>query len=95
MIVRAAEVVVPSRSLAGGERVTIGAEKSLAGIGLHLGAPCTLTFRPALSGSGVFFRRDDRPGSATIPARADVAVEAERRTQLGRGDDALHTVEHV
>lgn len=95
MIVRAVEAVETSRSLAGGERVTIGAETSVSGVGLHLGAPCTLTFRPAPSGSGVFFRRDDRPGSAVIPARAEVAVEAERRTQLGKGDDALHTVEHV
>ncbi|MBC8085755.1 MAG: UDP-3-O-[3-hydroxymyristoyl] N-acetylglucosamine deacetylase [Phycisphaerae bacterium] len=94
MIVRATEEVVAARPL-GGERVTIAQEVSVEGVGLHLGAPCTLTFRRAHTGSGVYFRRDDRPGSPTIPARADVAVEAERRTQLGRGDDALHTVEHV
>ena len=93
MTVRAEDVV--KARLIGGERVTIASEESVEGVGLHLGAPCTLTFRPAASGRGVYFRRDDRPGSATIPARADVAVEAERRTQLGRGEDALHTVEHV
>lgn len=94
MIVRATENAVPARPVSG-ERVTIAREISIQGVGLHLGAPCTLTFRPAATGAGIFFRRDDRPGSATIPARADVAVEAERRTQLGTGDDALHTVEHV
>ncbi|MEP6832239.1 MAG: UDP-3-O-acyl-N-acetylglucosamine deacetylase [Gemmatimonas sp.] len=93
MIVRAAEVV--KKAPVGGERVTIASEQVVRGVGLHLGAPCTLTFRPAASGSGVYFRRDERPGSPTIPARADVAVAAERRTQLGKGDDALHTVEHV
>ena len=93
MIVRAEDAV--KKEPVGGERVTIGSEQTIEGVGLHRGAPCTLTFRPSASGSGIFFRRDDRPGSAIIPARADVAVEAERRTQLGKGDDALHTVEHV
>lgn len=93
MIVRA-EAAGQARPL-GGERVTIASQQTVDGVGLHLGAQCTLTFRPAATGRGVYFRRDDRPGSATIPACADVAVEAERRTQLGKGDDALHTVEHV
>ena len=78
-----------------GERTTIGAEQTVRGVGLHMGEPCTLVFRPAASGSGIYFRRDDRPGSAVVPARADVAVAAERRTQLGQGEDAFHTVEHV
>ena len=94
MIVRAEDAAKPARPV-GGERVTIAAEAVVEGIGLHLGAPCTLTFRPASTGRGIYFRRDDRPGSPTTPARAEVAVEAERRTQLGQGDDALHTVEHV
>jgi UDP-3-O-[3-hydroxymyristoyl] N-acetylglucosamine deacetylase/3-hydroxyacyl-[acyl-carrier-protein] dehydratase len=38
--------------------------------------------------------RADRAGRR-IPARADIAVLAERQTQLGDGPDALHTVEHV
>ncbi len=94
MIVRADEKVEPSRLILG-ERITISSQQAVQGIGLHMGAMCTLTFRPAASGSGIYFRRDDRLGSATIPARADIAVAAERRTQLGKGDDALHTVEHV
>ncbi|MGV3709829.1 MAG: UDP-3-O-acyl-N-acetylglucosamine deacetylase [Gemmatimonas sp.] len=94
MIVRADSAAVKTPPVAG-ERVTISTEKTVSGVGLHLGAPCTLSFRPAARGAGIFFRRDDRPGSPTIPARAEVAVEAERRTQLGKGEDALHTVEHV
>lgn len=76
-------------------RRTIGADASVEGIGLHLGKPCRLTFRPGAVGSGVVFRRVDLPDAPTIPARVDVAVEAERRTQLGKGESALHTVEHV
>lgn len=67
----------------------------MRGIGLHLGQPCTLTFSPAAPGSGIHFRRGDRPMTPSIPARVEVAVEAERRTQLGTGDASLHTVEHV
>ena len=76
-------------------RRTIAREVSLEGIGLHMGLPCCLTFRPGACGHGIRFVRSDRPGSAPIPALASVAVETERRTQLGTGEDALHTVEHV
>lgn len=87
--------VAGSRAPLTGERRTIGVAASVAGVGLHLGQPCTLVFRPAATGQGISFRRVDRPGSAAIPALVAVAVEAERRTQLGDGEDALHTVEHV
>jgi UDP-3-O-[3-hydroxymyristoyl] N-acetylglucosamine deacetylase/3-hydroxyacyl-[acyl-carrier-protein] dehydratase len=76
-------------------RTTIAREAVVEGIGLHLGCPCRLRFEPAVAGSGIRFHRLDRPGSAPIPANVSVAIEAERRTQLGRGPDALHTVEHV
>ena len=76
-------------------RRTIAAEATIEGIGLHLGQPCRLTFRPAESGAGIRFRRMDLAGEPFIPARVEHAVEAERRTQLGTGAAALHTVEHV
>jgi UDP-3-O-[3-hydroxymyristoyl] N-acetylglucosamine deacetylase/3-hydroxyacyl-[acyl-carrier-protein] dehydratase len=76
-------------------RRTVAGPASRAGVGLHLGEACTLTFRPAAAGSGVRFRRADRPGAPEIPALADRAVASERRTVLGAGDDAVHTVEHV
>lgn len=78
-----------------GHRRTIAREARVSGVGLHLGRPCQLVFRPAPTGAGVSFRRSDVPGAPAIPARVDVAVEAERRTQLGTGASALHTVEHV
>lgn len=76
-------------------RRTISREATVEGIGLHLGQPCRLTFRAAAAGTGIVFRRVDLPDAPMIPARVDVAVEAERRTQLGNGEAALHTVEHV
>lgn len=76
-------------------RATIVRTVTLDGIGLHLGQACRLTFRPAPSGTGRVFVRTDLPGSPATPAHVSVAVFAERRTQLGDGSAALHTVEHV
>ncbi len=78
-----------------GARRTIATAATVDGIGLHLGQRCTLTFAPATPGSGIVFRRTDRANAAPIPALVSAAVEAERRTQLGTGDESLHTVEHV
>lgn len=76
-------------------RHSIGGAITLQGIGLHLGRDCTLTFQPASPGSGISFRRTDLPGEPTVYARAENAVLTERHTQLGSGDEAVHTVEHV
>jgi UDP-3-O-[3-hydroxymyristoyl] N-acetylglucosamine deacetylase/3-hydroxyacyl-[acyl-carrier-protein] dehydratase len=67
----------------------------VAGVGLHLGRPCELTFRPAASGAGITFRRTDLRGTPVLPARVDQVTATERRTQLGSGASAVHTVEHV
>ncbi|MBA3889193.1 MAG: bifunctional UDP-3-O-[3-hydroxymyristoyl] N-acetylglucosamine deacetylase/3-hydroxyacyl-ACP dehydratase [Gemmatimonadaceae bacterium] len=76
-------------------RRTIAAESSVAGVGLHLGVPVTLTFRPARSGDGLRFRRTDLPGAPLIPALVEHVVLTERRTQIGEEPVAVHTVEHV
>ena len=76
-------------------RNTIKAPASVAGVGLHLGVECRLTFRPAASGSGIVFKRIDLPNAPTIPAHVDSAVLTERRTQLGTDPVSVHTVEHV
>jgi len=75
-------------------RRTVARRVALSGVGLHMGEPVKLAFEPATAGSGIRFRRDDR-GGAEIPARVEHAVLAERRTQLGEGGGAIHTVEHV
>ena len=76
-------------------RHSIGAPVSLHGIGLHLGRECRLTFHPAPASSGIVFRRTDLPDAPTVLARAEHAVLTERHTQLGEGESAVHTVEHV
>ncbi len=76
-------------------RRTLGAHVTVSGIGLHLGRECELTFRPAGAGAGVVFRRVDLADSPVIPARVEHVTATERRTQLGAGIAAIHTVEHV
>ncbi|MEO6447420.1 MAG: bifunctional UDP-3-O-[3-hydroxymyristoyl] N-acetylglucosamine deacetylase/3-hydroxyacyl-ACP dehydratase [Gemmatimonadaceae bacterium] len=76
-------------------RNTICRETTLEGTGLHMGLPSRMTFRPAPLGSGICFSRTDLPSSSPIRAHVAMAVESERRTQLGEGEQALHTVEHV
>ncbi|MES2357410.1 MAG: bifunctional UDP-3-O-[3-hydroxymyristoyl] N-acetylglucosamine deacetylase/3-hydroxyacyl-ACP dehydratase [Gemmatimonadota bacterium] len=76
-------------------RRTVSAPARIAGVGLHLGQPCELTFRPAAAGEGIRFRRVDLADKPVIPARVDQVTATERRTQLGSGAAAIHTVEHV
>ncbi len=76
-------------------RFTVALPTKLSGVGLHLGRPCTLTFSPAPSGTGVVIRRTDIENAPAIPATVDQVTASERRTQLGRGDNTVHTVEHV
>jgi UDP-3-O-[3-hydroxymyristoyl] N-acetylglucosamine deacetylase/3-hydroxyacyl-[acyl-carrier-protein] dehydratase len=64
-------------------------------VGLHTGAVVTATFRPAPAGRRVVFRRTDLPGTPEIAARLEEVEATDRRTVLGQGAQAVHTVEHV
>jgi UDP-3-O-[3-hydroxymyristoyl] N-acetylglucosamine deacetylase/3-hydroxyacyl-[acyl-carrier-protein] dehydratase len=76
-------------------RTTVARSATLEGVGLHLGVPCRITFQPAQSRQGIVFRRTDCAGSPRIRAHVSEVSGSERRTQLGKGDHAVHTVEHV
>ena len=76
-------------------RRTLARPVVLEGTGLHLGVPCRVTFQPASRKQGVVFRRVDCPGQPQIRAHVSEVSGSERRTQLGKGDHAIHTVEHV
>ena len=76
-------------------RRSITRRAEVSGIGLHLGQQCRLAFVPAAAGAGIGFVRSDRAGAVRLAADAAHAVLTERRTQIGAGDDAIHTVEHV
>ncbi|MEN3026164.1 MAG: bifunctional UDP-3-O-[3-hydroxymyristoyl] N-acetylglucosamine deacetylase/3-hydroxyacyl-ACP dehydratase [Chlorobiota bacterium] len=74
---------------------TIREPVSVSGVGLHTGAPCTITFHPAQENYGYRFVRTDVPNAPEIPALVDYVVDATRWTTLGSGDVRVHTVEHV
>ena len=76
-------------------RFTIANQTTLEGVGLHLGMPCRLTFKPAAAGSGITLHRTDVPGAPAFSATVDQVSASERRTQLGTGANTVHTVEHV
>ncbi|HMH86450.1 MAG TPA: bifunctional UDP-3-O-[3-hydroxymyristoyl] N-acetylglucosamine deacetylase/3-hydroxyacyl-ACP dehydratase [Gemmatimonadaceae bacterium] len=76
-------------------RKTLARPVALEGIGLHLGVPCRITFQPAPAKQGILFRRTDCPGVPPIRAHVSEVSGSERRTQLGKGAHAVHTVEHV
>lgn len=74
---------------------TINKEISHTGVGLHMGNKTTVTFKPAVSGSGIKFVRLDLPGKPEIPAHISSAVDAPRRTTLKNEAVEIHTVEHI
>ena len=74
---------------------TIREPASFSGTGLHTGAQCTVTFKPAAENSGIRFKRTDIGGSPEIPALVDYVVDVSRGTTLGHGDIKVFTVEHV
>jgi UDP-3-O-[3-hydroxymyristoyl] N-acetylglucosamine deacetylase/3-hydroxyacyl-[acyl-carrier-protein] dehydratase len=76
-------------------RKTLARTAVLEGIGLHLGVPCRITFRPAKSRQGIVFRRTDCAGSPRIRAHVNEVSGSDRHTQLGSSEYAVHTVEHV
>ncbi len=76
-------------------RKTLARPVVLEGIGLHLGVVCRVTFQPAKSGQGIVFRRTDCVGSPRIKAHVSEVSGSDRHTRLGKGEAAIHTVEHV
>ena len=80
------------------EQTTLGGSISIAGIGVHSGAPVRITLFPAPAGTGIQFRRTNLPNGATrtLRAHADHVGQTELCTVLGdeeRGQ--VSTVEHL
>ncbi|PWE17712.1 UDP-3-O-[3-hydroxymyristoyl] N-acetylglucosamine deacetylase [Marinicauda salina] len=80
-----------------GERTTLASAAVCAGIGLHTGARVRMALKPAPSGSGiVFFRNDVDIDSARIPARHDLVTSTELGTTVTNAAGAsVSTVEHL
>ena len=80
---------------AGSSQRTISQPVALDGTGLHSGLRVAARLVPGERDAGIRFRRIDLPDTEYIDASVENAVDAERRTELRRGDIAVHTVEHL
>lgn len=74
-------------------RKTICQSVSVQGVGLHTGAPSTMTFKPATD--GIHFVRVDLPGTEPIAADLAHVGSTLRGTNLVQGKAEVWTVEHV
>lgn len=76
-------------------QTTLRAPFTVRGQGLHTGAPCAVTARPAPADSGITFLCRCEGEPVRVPALAASVVETRRCTALGAGGARLDTVEHL
>lgn len=73
---------------------TIRKRTVVHGIGIHSGDPCTLTFRPAPPDTGVYFIRNDLPGSPSLKVTARNVQATSHQTTIGGDAFSVATIEH-
>ena len=78
-------------------QTTIAERVSLSGVGVHSGAPVTMTFVPSAADTGIVFHRRDGEGrSHAIKALVSEVGTTDLSTTLGKRSGAtVSTVEHV
>jgi UDP-3-O-[3-hydroxymyristoyl] N-acetylglucosamine deacetylase/3-hydroxyacyl-[acyl-carrier-protein] dehydratase len=77
------------------KQITIKEEVSVSGVGLHTGAPCTLTFKPAPENHGYKFKRIDVSGSPVVNADVLNVCDTERGTTISQNGVKVSTTEHA
>jgi UDP-3-O-[3-hydroxymyristoyl] N-acetylglucosamine deacetylase len=82
-----------------GKQTTLAARATVSGIGVHSGAPASLTFHPAEANTGIVFIRLDAKGrpEREIRAHARHVTATELATVLGDDDHGpcVSTIEHI
>lgn len=73
---------------------TIRKRTVVRGIGIHSGAPCSLTFRPAPPDTGVYFIRADLPGSPSLKVSGRHVQATTNQTTIGGEVFSVATIEH-
>jgi UDP-3-O-[3-hydroxymyristoyl] N-acetylglucosamine deacetylase len=73
---------------------TIRKKVKVEGLGLHTGAPASLTFRPAPVNTGIHIVRTDLPGSPSISVQAEHVRATQMATTVGGDAFSVSTVEH-
>ena len=76
---------------------TLATSATFRGLGLHSGAPVTMTVHPAEAGHGIWFRRIDlAAGDTRVAARWDAVVPSKLCTLIANAAGAsVSTIEHV
>ena len=74
-------------------RKTLQTNAVVSGIGLHTGAPSTMTFKP--SQNGITFLRTDLPGATPILAHVSNVGSTLRGTNLKNDTAEVWTIEHA
>ncbi len=80
------------------KQLTLKAEFSVNGKGLHTGVKVEATFKPAPENTGYIFKRIDLEGIPTIEALAENVVATNRGTVLASRADKdvrIGTIEHA
>ena len=69
---------------------------TFTGVGLHSGAPVTMTVHPAAADHGIWFRRTDLVADALVPARWDAVVPSKLCTLIANAAGVtVSTIEHI
>jgi UDP-3-O-[3-hydroxymyristoyl] N-acetylglucosamine deacetylase len=87
-----------TRSAQAGRQTTLKDHVTIAGIGVHSGAPANLTLHPAEANSGIVFLRSGAEGRADRELQANYrsVTATEFATVLGdHNGPAVSTTEHV
>lgn len=66
----------------------------VSGVGIHSGNPCTLTFRPAPTNTGVYFIRTDLPGKPYLKVSAQAVSATSYQTTISSEVFSVATIEH-
>lgn len=74
---------------------TIKKSISGRGVGLHSGKNVNITLRPAVTDTGIVFKRVDLPGSPSVKAVCDYVSDTRLATTIKKGDAMVATVEHL
>lgn len=65
------------------------------GIGLHSGRNINITLRPAVTDTGIIFKRVDLPGVPSVKAVCDYVSDTRRASTIKKGDASVSTIEHL
>lgn len=74
---------------------TLASTVQVTGIGIHSGKKVSLTLHPAAADTGIRFKRTDLKNAEELKASATTVGATENNTTLGKGQNAVHTVEHL